>query len=96
MKPTPEQRRRWNLKKFGLTPEQYDGRLKAQKGRCAICGRIPPIGRRLAVDHDHKTGKVRGLLCGQCNVALGLFEDNARYLTYAIGYLKNGADYDVW
>jgi hypothetical protein len=49
-----------------MTVEQYDRMFKAQKGVCAICGR-PPKTVRLAVDHNHKTGKVRGLLCFRCN-----------------------------
>jgi hypothetical protein len=53
----------------GLSVEEYDAMLKAQGGGCAICGN-PPKTRRLDVDHDHKTGKVRGLLCHRCNRAL--------------------------
>lgn len=53
-------------KTYGLTAEQYQLLLDAQGGRCAIC-RARPKSKRLAVDHDHKTGAVRGLLCGRCN-----------------------------
>lgn len=53
-------------KVYGLTPEQYDELLRRQGGRCAIC-RGRPKSKRLAVDHDHKTGAVRGLLCSRCN-----------------------------
>ena len=53
-------------KTYGLTSAQYDALLKAQGGRCAIC-RARPKSKRLAVDHDHKTGAVRGLLCSRCN-----------------------------
>jgi len=53
-------------KTYGLTPDGYDALLKAQGGRCAIC-RARPKSKRLAVDHDHKTGAVRGLLCSRCN-----------------------------
>lgn len=62
--------------KFGITPEEYDAMLHKQRGKCAIC-RQPEkvVGKSLAVDHDHKTGKVRGLLCGSCNQLLGIFED---------------------
>jgi len=59
--------RRSRLKsKYGITPEQYDAILAHQKGVCAICER-PPKKNALCVDHDHKTLKVRGLLCFQCN-----------------------------
>jgi hypothetical protein len=52
---------------FNLTPDEYDLILDHQGGVCAICGRPPKPGKRLAVDHDHKTGFVRGLLCFLCN-----------------------------
>jgi hypothetical protein len=52
---------------FNLTPEEYDQILEHQGGKCAICHRLPKPGKRLAVDHDHKTGFVRGLLCFMCN-----------------------------
>jgi hypothetical protein len=56
-------------KQLGVTTEQYEAMLRAQGGGCAICGN-PPKTRRLDVDHDHKTGQVRGLLCHRCNRAL--------------------------
>jgi len=52
--------------KFGITPEEYDAQLVAQGGVCAICGR-PPKTKRLNVDHDHRTGRLRGLLEYWCN-----------------------------
>lgn len=52
---------------FNLTPDEYDQILDYQDGVCAICGRPPKPGKRLAVDHDHQTGFVRGLLCFLCN-----------------------------
>lgn len=60
-----------------------------QGGRCAICRREPEQGRRLAVDHDHATGEVRGLLCKACNTALGMFRDDVASLARAIGYLAD-------
>ncbi len=54
---------------YGITIEEYNILLEFQEGKCAICGR-PPKNRRLAVDHDHKTGEVRGLLCMRCNQTL--------------------------
>lgn len=77
------------LEKFGELQEK-------QNGVCAICkqsvsGMINSKSK-LAVDHDHKTGKIRGLLCGSCNIGLGHFKDNIEYLTNAIVYLKENGD----
>jgi hypothetical protein len=52
---------------FNITPVEYDQILSVQDGGCGICGRKPTPGKRHAVDHDHKTGFVRGLLCFMCN-----------------------------
>lgn len=62
-----------------------------QKGLCKICHQ-PPNGRwkRLAVDHDHLTGKVRGLLCHSCNAGLGHFKDSVDALRSAISYIVGG------
>lgn len=78
-----------NLKRFGLTPEQYDEMFRAQGGLCAICGK-PPSGRRryLDVDHDHKNGRVRGLLCHLCNTFIGLAKDSVEVLVSAMDYLR--------
>jgi hypothetical protein len=59
-------RRTW-IKQYGLTLEDYDALLLEQSGVCAICQEPPSPTRRLAVDHDHKTNAVRGLLCTRCN-----------------------------
>ena len=62
-----------------------------QGGRCKICGvHQSEIKRSLCVDHDHETGKVRGLLCGKCNTAIGLFGDNRELVKLAFEYLENG------
>ena len=67
--------RRRNLKaKYGLTVREYESIHVAQSGKCAICGR-DENGRKLAVDHNHKTGEIRGLLCDSCNPRLGILED---------------------
>lgn len=63
--------RRRHLQQYGLTPEKFDEMREAQGGCCAFCGEPK---KRLVVDHCHKTGNVRGLLCVRCNVALGYFE----------------------
>jgi hypothetical protein len=65
----------WLRWKYGLTPDQYDELLDAQGGVCAICERTPEEnGNRLTVDHDHTTGKIRGLLCKVCNRDVGRIE----------------------
>jgi hypothetical protein len=86
--------RRHRLKKnFGLTEAEYDRMLEGQNGLCAICGQAETArwkGRtiRLGVDHCYQTGRVRGLLCNQCNRALGCFKDSVDYLRSAIAYLE--------
>lgn len=84
-----------NLKKYGLTEEDYNGLLEDQQGRCAICrsDESHRTERRynLFVDHCHSTGKVRGLLCHHCNVGLGHFKDQQDLLTKAIEYLNENS-----
>lgn len=72
---------------YGITIDDFKLRLKQQNNLCAICNG-PPTGRRLGVDHCHRTGKFRGLLCGRCNSALGLFRDNIENLETALEYLR--------
>lgn len=78
------------LKKYGITREQYDALLERQKHRCAICRRTGADNRNglLHVDHNHETGEVRGLLCFDCNSALGRFGDNAERIRRALRYLE--------
>ncbi|HEX6312004.1 MAG TPA: endonuclease VII domain-containing protein [Acidimicrobiia bacterium] len=71
---------------FGLTLEDYERALTAQLGRCAICRRKPGT-ISLHVDHDHRNGKVRGLLCFRCNGGLGQFKENPAQLVRAAEYL---------
>jgi len=82
-------------KKFGLTLDVYEAILEHQGGVCAICGKAETMinsgSKRLqplAVDHCHKTGRVRGLLCAKCNHALGNFDDSTALLRRAIKYLE--------
>ncbi len=76
-------------RKYGLSLEEYESLLREQRGGCAICGAIPAeLGRSLAVDHCHETGKVRGLLCDKCNTALGLFSHCIESLNFALEYLR--------
>ena len=74
--------------KFGITTDEYEIILQDQRGRCAVCG-ILPGERRLAVDHDHETGEIRGLLCVKCNAALGMADDNIEILKKLIDYLND-------
>ena len=87
------QERKHNLKRmFGISLEDYDLKLEQQKNVCAICGGLCKSGKRLAVDHDHKTGKIRDLLCGNCNGGLGKFQDNPELLIKAADYLRKHSD----
>ena len=73
--------------KYGITLEQYDAMVKEQKGVCYICKNENPT-RKLNVDHCHKTGKIRRLLCDKCNMTLGLINDSQELLKQFIFYLK--------
>jgi len=75
------------VRAYGITIEQYDKMLSEQKGVCAICSGTCPSGRRLAVDHDHSTGVVRGLLCARCNAALGGPRERPELFQRALAYL---------
>ena len=76
-------------RRFGITLEQFNQMYEKQNGKCLICDATESLlGHRLAVDHCHTTGKIRGLLCKSCNVALGGFKDNIENLKRAIEYLK--------
>jgi hypothetical protein len=83
------------LQKYGLTSAQYDELLKLQDGCCAICKSTHPNTDRIKyfpVDHNHETGKNRGLLCSRCNRAVGLFKDDVKLLQAAISYLERYND----
>ncbi len=75
------------VRKFGIHEELYDMMLASQRGGCAICGKGPTT-KRLAVDHCHDTGEIRGLLCDRCNRGLGSFRDDPELLARASRYLK--------
>lgn len=78
-------------KRYGITVEQYEKMLHDQNGACAICKTScehgKSFGKRLSIDHDHKTKFVRGLLCQKCNKGLGLFNDNIEIMQSAIQYI---------
>lgn len=86
--------RKSNLKnRYGLTPGAYDELLAAQGGACAICrGDVAGKSKKyFSVDHDHTSGRVRGLLCEGCNFGLGKFKDSPELLQAAISYLVKNA-----
>jgi hypothetical protein len=81
-------------REYGITQEEYGELLSKQNGKCAICGadnsgtRKKSGGyKRMCIDHDHKTGKVRGLLCTRCNLVLGYINDEPSLLPMFIEYL---------
>jgi hypothetical protein len=85
---------------YGITLEDYWKISAEQKGLCAICGleettRNQHGVKKLAVDHSHATGKVRGLLCYRCNIGLGSFRDNPAALIKAAQYLKGNICTDL-
>ena len=82
------------LKKLKLTLNDYQDMFEKQGGLCAICGspetqRVKGTINRLSVDHCHQTGKVRGLLCGSCNLGIGKFKDNWVLVENAMEYLQS-------
>lgn len=86
----PEKVRHYNrLRRYKMTPEQYDAMWEAQAKRCALCAKETP---RPVIDHCHDTGRVRGILCTQCNTGLGKFGDSPEMLMLAIEYLTKGAE----
>lgn len=77
------------MRKYGITVEQFDVLFEAQGERCAICyGTVPGGTGHWPVDHDHETGKVRGVLCSNCNVSLGGFKDDPAVVDRAAAYLR--------
>lgn len=78
-----ERRRNKTLRQYGLDESKYNEMYDAQNGKCAICEE----NLRLVVDHCHESGKIRGLLCNQCNIGLGVFQDNVDRLEAAVLYL---------
>lgn len=82
--PTREQVRGWNIKhRYGISQDQVDQMMSAQGGVCAICGEVPS---RPVIDHNHSTGKVRGVLCHPCNIKLHSL-DKWPHLASALRYL---------
>ena len=94
---TNKGRRNDILKKYGITEEDYLLQFDYQNGRCAICNSVEislsntgKATKYLAVDHNHITGELRGLLCARCNKCIGLTREDSDILLQMIVYLKNG------
>lgn len=89
-------RNHYLLKTYGINQEQYEEMYRLQGGVCAICGGMPDIVKhgitRLAIDHCHSTGKIRGLLCNNCNAGMGILGDTMAHLEAAMAYLKRFTD----
>lgn len=90
-----ERRNLWLLKVYKITADDYDKLFLEQKQQCIICLRDPISNpeslrhnRYYPIDHDHKTGEIRGILCHDCNVALGLLADSVDRITRLVLYLK--------
>lgn len=79
-------------KKYGLSLEAFEKLLEKQNGKCAICNMTTAEScyENLCIDHDHKTGKVRGLLCPSCNVGIGNLKHSVALFNKAISYIKKG------
>lgn len=89
-----EIRRASELRRYGITPEEYDALLAKQGGKCGNpgCGSTTSghkTHKHFSVDHDHATGRIRGLLCHLCNLGIGLFKDSPERLQGAIAYLNS-------
>lgn len=82
-------------KNFRITINDYQKMLEDQRGRCGICGNEAEDGRYFSVDHDHDTGQIRGLLCGNCNRAIGQLQDSPEILKKAIIYLEANKNYPI-
>lgn len=83
------------LHRYGLTKEQYSALYEAQDGKCYICRRATGARKKLAVDHDHESGYVRGLLCGPCNGILAHLRDDRLAAVRVVEYLAHPPAFDT-
>ena len=82
------------IRKYGITLDDYEQLLKDQNYRCAICGHhCDKFKNGLGVDHNHKTGETRGLLCVNCNAALGNLKESPRRVLHLLEYMEK---WDCW
>jgi hypothetical protein len=98
-KRTPDRRRKQDLKRrYGVTPQEFERLVQLQASVCLICGRGSAAKRRrkfFCVDHDHDSGRIRGLLCNRCNTGLGHFNDDPRLLLKAAAYFDRPSPLSV-
>lgn len=91
-----ERKRQLRVRNYDLTPTEYDRLLDSQVHCCAICGtHQSQLKSTLCIDHDHKTGKVRGLICDLCNRGIGMLQDNPDVLDRASAYLRRYTNQSV-
>lgn len=83
------------LRRHGVTSDEYALLVREQGGRCAICRKREVPGKKLSVDHDHRTSSIRGLLCGSCNLGLGKFRDDLTLLRKAVAYMEAHGETEV-
>lgn len=88
LKNKEDNRKKTLKRKYSLSHENWLEIWKNQSGKCAICGEVFNNPSDACVDHNHETGKVRGLLCKKCNLALGLFNDDIKNMMTAVEYLE--------
>lgn len=86
-RPRCQQKASWRRKTWKMTSEQWHQLLTAQRHRCKICDEVLQPGKRTAIDHDHVTGHIRGVLCSWCNRGLGFLDDCPKRLQIALAYL---------
>jgi hypothetical protein len=88
----PHMRKAQRLRKYGITVDEFNTLFEHQGGKCAVCGYSDMTQKKMFphVDHDHETGKVRGLLCSNCNMAIGKMKDSPELLLKAAEYIKSG------
>jgi len=92
----PAAQRGWLMKsRYGVTLEEYRELYDKQTGQCAICGISVPFPK-LSVDHNHESGKIRGLLCQNCNAGIGMLGDAPERLTRAAQYLTYCERREIW
>lgn len=91
---TPEEQRINRIRSYGISVEEHQYLLEKQGHVCCICGGQNK-SKSLDIDHDHKTGKVRGLLCGKCNTAIGLLQDNPYIVLKAYDYLNKPVTWQI-
>jgi Recombination endonuclease VII len=81
-------RESYRQKKYGISPKEWEVLFNSQNGRCAICETGKLGKNHWHTDHDHQTGRIRGILCSNCNTALGLLKDDITRLEKSIEYLR--------